>query len=108
MFLLVLFCFFRRRQQVNNEVKHINRRLESLLCSFNPSPSGELEGGLYISDIGSGFTTDLQRNHNGFAVCLPADTYSDVINIGLPSLRERAGGEAVVLLISKCKVTTFF
>ena len=65
MFLLVLFCFFRRRQQVNNEVKHINRRLESLLCSFNPSPSGELEGGLYISDIGNGFTTDLQRNHNG-------------------------------------------
>ena len=26
--------------------------------------------------------------------CLLADTYSDVINIGLPSLRERAGGEA--------------
>ena len=26
----------------------------------------------------------------------------------LPSLRGRAGGEAVVLLISKCKVTTFF
>ena len=78
-------------------MKHINRRLESLLCSFNPSPSGELEGGLYISDIGSGFTTALQRNHNGVAVCLPAH-----------SLRERAGGEAVVLLISKCKITTIF
>ena len=39
---------------------------------------------------------------------LPADTYSDVINIGLPSLRGRAGGEAVVLLISKCKITTIF
>ena len=25
----------------------------------------------------------------------PADTYSDIINIGLPSLRGRAGGEAV-------------
>ena len=28
----------------------------------------------------------------------PADTYSDVINIGLPSLRERAGGEASLWL----------
>ena len=64
-------------------------------------------GGLRAS-VGSGFTTDLQRNHNGFAVCLPADTYSDVINIGLPSLRGRAGREAVVLLISKCKITTIF
>ena len=27
-----------------------------------------------------------------FAFRLPADTYSDVINIGLPSLRGRAGG----------------
>ena len=37
---------------------------------------------------------------------LPADTYSDVINIGLPSLRGRAGGEAFP--VSECKVTMIF
>ena len=52
--------------------------------------------GGFRGSVGNGFTTALQRNHNGFAVCLPA-----------PSLRGRAGGEAVVLLISECKVTTF-
>ena len=42
-------------------MKHINRRLESLLCSFNPSPSGELEGGRR-ERIYNGFTTALERS----------------------------------------------
>ena len=53
MFLLVFPCFFRRRQQVNNEVKHINRRLESLFFL------------LYlrcIERIYNGFTTALERS----------------------------------------------
>ena len=64
-------------------------------------------GGLRAS-VGNGLETVLKRRRIGPALRLPADTYSDIINIGLPSLRERAGGEAVVLLISKCKITTIF
>ena len=62
---------------VNNEVKHINHRLESLFFLLFVR---------YIFDIRNGLETVLKRRWNGPALRLPA-----------PSLRGRAGGEAVCL-----------
>ena len=119
MFLLVLFCFFRRRQQVNNEVNKLSETYKSQarkpFVFFQSLPLGGVGGRpLYLryrERIYNGFTTESQRSQPLLKRLELRGQWLELHFRSWPLIGKRNLNSSLFTLrssLSYCKITTIF